>query len=52
MYIYFEKVSGVGNGQYIFFWKSKGLSYERINSITTSNYNIIPELNCYSSKII
>ena len=27
MYRYFRKVSGVGNGNYIYFWKSKGLSH-------------------------
>ena len=51
MYRYFKKISGVGNGEYIYFWKSKGLSYERISSITTSNYSITPELRYYGSKI-
>ena len=32
------------------FWKSKGLSNERINSITTSNSSINPELNHYGTK--
>ena len=45
MYRYFKKISGVGNGEYIYFWKSKGLSDERINSITESKYSIIPELS-------
>ena len=30
--------------------ESKGLSDERINSITTSNYNITPELSHYGTK--
>ena len=34
MYRYFKKINGVGNGKYIYFWKSKGLSDERIISIT------------------
>ena len=34
---YFKRIIGVGNGDYIYFWKSKGLSDERINSITASN---------------
>ena len=32
---YFKNISG---GGYIFLWKSKGLSVERINSITATNY--------------
>ena len=47
---YFERVAGVGTGNYIYFWKSKGLSDERINSITTSNYSITPELSHYGNK--
>ena len=39
MYRYFKRIAGVGSGNYIYFWKSKGLSYERINSVTTSNYS-------------
>ena len=48
---YFKKISGIGNGKYIYFWKSKGLSDERINSIAASNYSITPELSYYGSKI-
>ena len=47
MYIYFKRVSGVGSGNYIYFWKSKRLSDERINSTTKSNYGITPELGHY-----
>ena len=36
---YFKRIAGVGSGNYIYFWKSKGLSDERINSITTSTWN-------------
>ena len=43
-------MAGVGSGNYIYFWKSKGLSDERINSITTSNYSITPELSHYDTK--
>ena len=50
MYRYFKIVPGVGSGNYIYFWKSKGLSDERINSITTSNYSITPELGHYGTK--
>ena len=50
IYRYFKRIAGVGSGNYIYFWKSKGLSDERINSITTSNYSIIPELSHYGTK--
>ena len=50
MYRYFKKVAGVGSGNYKYFWKSKGLSDERINSITTSQYSITPELSHYGTK--
>ena len=34
----------------IYIWKSKGMSDERINSITASNYSITPELSYYGTK--
>ena len=51
MYRYFKKISGVDNGEYIYFWKSKVLSDEKMNCVTASNYSITPELSYYSSKI-
>ena len=30
---YFKVIAGVGNGSYVYYWKSKGLSDERINSV-------------------
>ena len=50
MYRYFKRIVGVGNGNYIYYWKSKGLSDERINSITASSYKITPELSYYGTK--
>ena len=47
---YFKKIIGVGNGEYIYFWKSKGLSDEKINSITASNYSITPSLDYLGAK--
>ena len=41
---YFKRIAGVGSGNYIYLWKSKGLSDERINSNTASNHGITPEL--------
>ena len=39
---YFKIIAGVGNGNYIYYWKSKELSDETINSIKTSGYRITP----------
>ena len=50
MHRYFKKIASVGSGNYIHFWKSKGLPDERINSITTSNYSINLELSHYGNK--
>ena len=51
MYRYSKRIAGVGSGNYIYFWKSKGLSDERLDSITASNYKITPELSFYGTKI-
>ena len=40
-------VTDVANGSYIYYWKFKGLSDERINSIKTSDYEITPYLSYY-----
>ena len=50
MYRYFKIIAGVGNGSYIYYWQSKGLSDERINSIKTPNYSITPSLDYYGTK--
>ena len=50
MYRYFKRVAGVGGGNYIYFWKAKGLSDKRINFNTASNYSITPELSHYNTK--
>ena len=50
MYKYFKEIAGVGSGNYIYFWISKGLSNEKLDSITPSNYKIIPELRFYGTK--
>ena len=51
MYRHFKRVVSVGSGDYSYFWKSKGLSDERINSVAASNYSITPELSYYGSKL-
>ena len=50
MYKYFKKIAGVGSGNYIYFLKSKGLSDERLDANTASNYSITPELSFYGTK--
>ena len=49
---YFKGIAGVGNGKYIYYWKSKGLPNERIDSIKTSDYGINPYLSYYNSNKI
>ena len=50
MYRYFKEATGVGSGHYIYYWKSKVLSDERINSIKTLSYSITPKLNYCGTK--
>ena len=50
IYRYFKRTAGVVGGNYIYFWKSKGLSDERINSNTASNHSITPKLSHYGTK--
>ena len=47
MYRYFKIIAGVGNGSYIYYWQSKGLFDEKINSIKTPNHSITPNLDYY-----
>ena len=49
---YFKRITGVGNGNHIYYWKSKGLSDERINSIKTSDYGITAYLSYYDTNLI
>ena len=42
MYRYFKRVAGVGTGNYIYFWKPKGLPDENITAPTTSDYQLNP----------
>ena len=50
MYRYFKRVSGVGSGNNIYFWKSKGLSDEHITAPYTSDYSLNPRLSCLGTK--
>ena len=50
MYRYFKRIAGVGNGNYIYYWKSEGLSDKRINSIKTSNHSVTSNLDYHGTK--
>ena len=50
MYRYFRRIAGVGNDNHIYYWRSKGLSDEKPNSVKTPNYSITPSLNYYGTK--
>ena len=47
---YFKRVAGVGTGNYIYFWKSKGLSDENITAPTTTDYSVNPQLTYFHTK--
>ena len=49
--ILFQRVIGVGTGNYIYFWKSKGLSNENITSLSASDYSLNPQLGYLGTKI-
>ena len=38
MYRFLKRFSGVGTGNYIFFWQSKGLPHENITAPTRSDF--------------
>ena len=50
MYRYFERIAGVGNDSYIYYWQSKGLSDEKINSVPTPNQSVTTNLDYYGTK--
>ena len=50
MFSCFKRIAGVGNGSYIYYWESKELSDEKINSIKTSNHSITPNLDYHGTK--
>ena len=50
MYRYFKMIADAGSGNYAYFWKSKGLSDDRLDSITASNHEITPESSFDGTK--
>ena len=50
MYRYFKRISGVGSGNYTYFWKSKGFSDNNITAPTTTDYKLNPQLSYLDTK--
>ena len=50
MYRYFKRVAGVGSGNHIYFWKSKGLPDENITPPATTDYSLNPKLSYFGTK--
>ena len=50
MYRYFKMIAGVGNDSSIYYWISKGLSDEKVNSVKTPNHSINLNLDYYGTK--
>ena len=48
----FKRIAGVGNANYIYYWKSKGQSDERINFVKTSDCGITAYLIYYNTNKI
>ena len=47
---HFKRIVGVGNDNYVYYWKPEGLSYEKTNSIKTSGYGLTPYVDYYSTN--
>ena len=49
MYRY-KRVAGISSGNYIYFWKSKGLPDENITPLVTPDYGITLKLSYFGTK--
>ena len=49
---YFKRIDSVGIGTYVYYWKSEGLSDEKITSFKTPNYGLTPYLDYYDANKI
>ena len=43
-------IAAVGNGSYTYYWQTKGLPDEKINSVKIPNHSITPNLDYYDTK--
>ena len=50
MYRSFKRVVGVGSGNYIYFWNSKGFSDENITPPVTPDYSLTRQLSYFGTK--
>ena len=50
MYRYFKRTANVGGGNYIYFWKSKGLSDENTTLHFTTDYSLTPKLSYFETN--
>ena len=50
MYRYFKQIAGVGSGDYIYYWKSKGLSDENTAAPSAPNNFLNSSLNYLGTK--
>ena len=50
MYRYFKRIAGAGSGDYIHYWKSKGLSDENITAPSAPNSFLNPSLEYLGTK--
>ena len=51
IYRYFKRVTGVGSGNYVNFWKSNGLSDENITPPATTDYSFTPKFSYLHTKM-
>ena len=50
IYRYFNKIRVFGSGDYLYFWKSKGLPNENISAPNSSDYSLNPQLSYLATK--
>ena len=50
MYRCFKRVTGVGSGNYIYFWRYAELSDENVTAPTTSDYSLNPQVSYLGTK--
>ena len=50
IYKYFKEIAGAGSGDYIYYWKSKGLTDENIKNPSTPNNFLNPSLKYLGTK--
>ena len=49
---YFKRIDSDSNANYVYYWKSKGLPDEKVNSIKATDYGLTPYLDYYARNKI